>query len=137
LKHLLILILTVGWLNWVMKRMNGMSVLDKIKLVTEDELETPEEQDFITNIQNMSLQALHTRQALGRMIIKKLRNEWIQEDPEQGELALEKYNYQVNEITKEIRKRNKLERERQGLPKPPDQTIKMKTAQMGANAKRS
>lgn len=89
------------------------------------------------SLENMSMQTLIAKQSLGRFLVRKIRQEWMEENPEQGKRAIHKYENQVKLITEEIKKRRKQEREGHGEEKPPTQTMKMKTAKLGAKTNRS
>jgi len=85
-------------------------------------------------LSEMTVQALRARQALGRTILRQIRNVWCDDDRAQD--AQRHYEQQVKAITAELRRRRRAARQANGEDKPPTQTMRMKVATLGAKAGR-
>lgn len=80
-------------------------------------------------LEDLTLNGLRMRHALGRTILRKLRTDW-KDEPGQPD-ALEKYKSQLRTIKQEIRRRRIAQREANGHEKPKPRTIHAKVAKLG------
>jgi len=71
---------------------------------------------------------------LGREILRVLR-EAERNGEEVRPEVMAKYTAEVKAITAEIRRRKREEREAQGIDKPPDNSIGLKAAKLGAKGR--